>query len=64
MQRVLADLPRQGSGMPWVMSMDYFKDVKLLRQGPVADACLTFSAAPAEQAVAGGASSGENGASK
>jgi hypothetical protein len=45
-QRVLADLPRQGPGMPWVMSMDYFKDVKLLRQGPVADACLRFSAAP------------------
>ncbi|MDE3738766.1 flavin-containing monooxygenase [Metapseudomonas resinovorans] len=63
-QRVLANLPRQGPGMPWVMSMDYFKDVKLLRKGPVADACLTFSAAPAEQAVAGVASSGESAASK
>ncbi|MFC4863348.1 flavin-containing monooxygenase [Pseudomonas sp. MAHUQ-62] len=46
-QRVLANLPRQGPGMPWVMSMDYFKDVKLLRKGPVADACLQFSAVPA-----------------
>ncbi|MNQ64997.1 FAD-containing monooxygenase EthA [compost metagenome] len=50
-QRVLADLPRQGPDLPWVMSMDYFNDVKLLRQGPVADACLRFSAAPVMASV-------------
>ncbi|MNN84586.1 FAD-containing monooxygenase EthA [compost metagenome] len=51
MQRVLADLPRQGPDLPWVMSMDYFNDVKLLRQGPVADVCLRFSAAPVMASV-------------
>lgn len=43
-QRALASMPRQGSSEPWVMSMDYFRDVKLLRRGTVADKCLKFTA--------------------
>ncbi|MDH4559732.1 NAD(P)/FAD-dependent oxidoreductase [Pseudomonas sp. BN411] len=58
-QRVLANLPRQGPGMPWVMSMDYFNDVKLLRKGPVDDACLRFSTGPAAQQVESAATVGE-----
>lgn len=42
-QRSLPFLPRQGSGYPWVMSMDYASDVKSLRKGPVEDKYLRFS---------------------
>ncbi|MFL9875784.1 flavin-containing monooxygenase [Paraburkholderia megapolitana] len=45
-QRALDKLPRQGPGAPWVMSMDYFQDVKLLRKGAVADKALAFAPAP------------------
>lgn len=46
MQRAVDGLPRQGPSEPWVMSMDYFRDVKLLRRGRVAEKCLVFSPAP------------------
>lgn len=46
-QRALDSVPRQGPGEPWVMSMDYFRDIKLLRRGKVAEQCLEFSPAPA-----------------
>lgn len=46
-KRALAELPRQGAAAPWVMSMDYFHDEKLLRRGPVADPHLRFIPAPA-----------------
>jgi cation diffusion facilitator CzcD-associated flavoprotein CzcO len=49
-QRALDSVPRQGPGEPWVMSMDYFRDIKLLRKGTVADKCLSFSMAPATRA--------------
>jgi hypothetical protein len=39
-------MPRQGPREPWVMSMDYFRDVKLLRRGAVTDKCLKFTAVP------------------
>ena len=42
-QRALDSMPRQGPREPWVMSMDYFRDIKLLRRGKVADECLRFS---------------------
>ena len=42
-QRSLADLPRQGSAAPWLMSMNYEHDRKLLRSGDVADENLHFS---------------------
>lgn len=34
-QRALPMLPRQGLGAPWLMSMNYLEDAKVLRQGPV-----------------------------
>lgn len=45
-QRALYGMPRQGPTEPWIMSMDYFRDVKLLRRGPVAEDCLKFTSAP------------------
>jgi cation diffusion facilitator CzcD-associated flavoprotein CzcO len=48
-KRALAELPRQGPAAPWVMSMDYFLDAKLLRRGPVADPNLRFIRAPAPE---------------
>jgi len=45
-QRALADMPQQGVSAPWLMSMDYFKDIKLLRKGTVYDRALQFGAAP------------------
>jgi hypothetical protein len=53
-KRALADLPRQGSSYPWVMSMDYALDEKAMRHGPVEDPNLRFSrkqhAAPSKAA--------------
>ncbi len=48
-QRAMDGLPRQGPGVPWVMSMDYFKDVKLMRKGTVENKALRFEFAPALQ---------------
>lgn len=45
-QRALDRMPRQGTCEPWVMSMDYFRDVKLLRRGTVAEKSLAFSTVP------------------
>jgi cation diffusion facilitator CzcD-associated flavoprotein CzcO len=42
-RRSLGELPRQGVGFPWVMSMSYQDDVRLVRAGPVVDAHLRFS---------------------
>lgn len=47
-QWALDSVPRQGPGEPWVMSMDYFRDIKLLRRGEVADKRLKFSPVPTE----------------
>lgn len=44
--RALDDLPRQGDRRPWLMSMSYREDAKLVRGGPVADEYLRFSRAP------------------
>ncbi|WP_331251031.1 flavin-containing monooxygenase [Nocardioides sambongensis] len=44
-QRALDDLPRQGEGAPWAMSMSYLDDVRLVRGGPVVDDALQFSRA-------------------
>jgi len=51
-QRALSTLPRQGEHAPWLMSMDYYMDVKLLRHAEVADPNLKFSkpARPSAQA--------------
>ncbi|MEU4564914.1 NAD(P)/FAD-dependent oxidoreductase [Actinoplanes sp. NPDC023936] len=44
-QRAVATLPRQGDRMPWLTSMDYQSDVKLLRAEDVTDRELHFSRA-------------------
>jgi hypothetical protein len=36
-QRVVDQLPRQGDRMPWLTSMSYSSDVKLLRADSVVD---------------------------
>ena len=48
-QRSLADLPKQGPAEPWLMSMNYHDDRRLLRSGSVTDEHLHFSG-PAERA--------------
>jgi monooxygenase len=42
-QRVVDSLPRQGNRAPWVTSLNYPGDVKLLRRLPVTDPELRFS---------------------
>jgi cation diffusion facilitator CzcD-associated flavoprotein CzcO len=46
-QRSLQDFPRQGVRAPWSMAMSYATDIKALREGPVNDPELRFSAAGA-----------------
>ncbi|MDG6101731.1 NAD(P)/FAD-dependent oxidoreductase [Dactylosporangium aurantiacum] len=46
-QRVVDQLPRQGDRMPWLTSMDYHSDVRLLRTGRVDDPELRFERAAA-----------------
>jgi hypothetical protein len=50
-KRSLHVMPRQGLSFPWLMSMNYHSDVKLLRGGPVEDDNLRFASA-ARQAKA------------
>ncbi len=42
-QRSLADLPKQGPAAPWLMSMSYHEDRKVLSNGDVVDEHLHFS---------------------
>lgn len=49
-RRVLDELPRQGDQAPWLTSMNYTGDVKLLRRLPVEDAQLRLSRAVARPA--------------
>ena len=49
-QRALDRMPKQGSGEPWRVSMNYYYDVEQLREGAVDDPNLHFSSAG--QAVA------------
>ena len=53
-KRSLEQLPRQGPVAPWLMSMSYHDDRRLLRGGTVADEYLHF-AGPADRARARGA---------
>lgn len=50
-KRSLDQLPRQGERAPWLTSMSYFSDVKLLRRLPVEDDELRFSRAVPAQPV-------------
>ncbi|MFF9351252.1 flavin-containing monooxygenase [Streptomyces sp. NPDC014734] len=51
-RRAVDSLPRQGDRMPWLTSMDYRDDVKLLRSGSVTDRELVFSRAAARTGAA------------
>jgi hypothetical protein len=42
-QRALDRIPKQGSGEPWRVSMNYYYDVEQLREGSVDNANLRFS---------------------
>jgi len=44
-KRAIGQLPRQGTGEPWLMSMSYHTDVKLLRNDSVVDPHLRLTAA-------------------
>ncbi|HET6291611.1 MAG TPA: NAD(P)/FAD-dependent oxidoreductase, partial [Amycolatopsis sp.] len=50
-QRALDQLPRQGDRMPWLTSMSYHSDIKLLRADDVTDPELHFSPANVREAV-------------
>ncbi|MFH8727502.1 flavin-containing monooxygenase [Streptomyces termitum] len=52
-RRAVDALPRQGDRMPWLTSMDYRDDVRLLRSGDVADPELRFSRAAVGEEAAG-----------
>ena len=58
-RRALDQLPRQGAQAPWLTSMNYASDVRLLRRLPVEDAQLQLSragaAAPAADPARAGA---------
>lgn len=41
-KRVIDTVPRQGQGAPWLMSMDFREDVRILREGPVENLYLKF----------------------
>ena len=63
-QRALGSMPKQGTAAPWLMSMDYFQDVKTLRRAAVVDEHLRFAdagsgATPSGPDAADGASRGE-----
>ncbi|WP_225414315.1 flavin-containing monooxygenase [Stigmatella hybrida] len=42
-KRSLSELPLQGTQAPWLMSMDYYSDTKLLKEDSVEDSSLRFS---------------------
>lgn len=50
-RRAVDQLPRQGDRMPWLTSMSYHSDVKLLRADSVVDPELRFSRLPEPAAV-------------
>lgn len=48
--RSLDRLPKQGDRAPWYLAMNYFKDRRYLRKGPVVDEALEFFSARGERA--------------
>ena len=51
--RAIANLPKQGATPPWRLHQNWFRDIRLLRRGPVDDA-MEFSPGPAASAVRSG----------
>jgi monooxygenase len=45
-RRSMHEWPKQGSRAPWTLAMSYAQDVANLREGPVEDPALKFSARP------------------
>jgi monooxygenase len=43
--RSIDKLPKQGASLPWRLHQNYFRDIRLLKRGPVDDA-MTFARAP------------------
>jgi cation diffusion facilitator CzcD-associated flavoprotein CzcO len=56
--RAMDRLPRQGPSLPWRLHQNYFRDVRMLKRGPVDDS-MTF-ARPAQLGRADAMSSGKN----
>ena len=52
-RRAIGHLPRQGDRAPWLTSMSYASDVKLLRRLPVQDPELRLSRSQARDQDAG-----------
>ncbi|MEZ5153712.1 flavin-containing monooxygenase [Rhodococcus zopfii] len=52
-QRAVAQLPRQGAGHPWMTSMSYHTDVKLLRDDSVINPHLTLTSSAGVHASTG-----------
>jgi cation diffusion facilitator CzcD-associated flavoprotein CzcO len=55
--RSLEHLPKQGPGAPWQLKMNYARDLRAIRHGPLTDSAMEFSSPapapkPAEPAVA------------
>jgi len=44
-QRVIDDLPKQGSKQPWRLYQDYFKDLRMMRYGKLEDGTMEFTKA-------------------
>ena len=42
MQRDMHLLPKQGDRAPWINTQNYFADIELIRNSPVADEILEF----------------------
>jgi monooxygenase len=56
-KRALEHLPKQGPGEPWQLKMNYARDLRSLRHGPLTDSAMEFSSPapapkPAEPAIA------------
>jgi monooxygenase len=49
--RSIDRLPKQGRSLPWRLHQNYFRDIRLLKRGPVDDR-MTFTRATAERAEA------------
>jgi monooxygenase len=49
-RRALHELPKQGTRSPWHLSMNYAKDARNLRDGPIEDEAIRFFAARGEPA--------------
>jgi len=47
--RSIDQLPKQGASLPWRLHQNYFRDIRLLKRGPVDDR-MAFSRTPAPAA--------------